>query len=135
MSFSAPLIWFLLVDSSGQPYKKTSAAKVSVSSSADVDDFRDAVKKKDKDDGDAAVLSPFKSSQLTVYKNKTAFGNRNAPLKEKVLYYTKGRKSRSKKTLSLLVWEAQRRKLSLSSLPCHQLAIQNSSNLSKKSRP
>jgi len=78
MSFSAPLIWFLLVDSSGQPYKKTSAVKVSVSSSADVDDFRDAVKKKGKDDGDAAVLTPFKSSQLLVYKNKTAFDKRNA---------------------------------------------------------
>ena len=34
------LIWYQLVDSStGQPYKATSAAKVSVPSNADVDDF------------------------------------------------------------------------------------------------
>ena len=91
-SLPSTLVWFLLQDSvTGLPYKETSADKVSVSSSSDVADFRDAVKKKDKDDGDAAVLTPFKSSQLTVYKNKLAFGNRNAPLEEKVLYYTKDR--------------------------------------------
>ena len=71
---SSPLVWFQLLDSAtGEPYKKTSADKVSVSCSADVADFRDAVKKKDRDDGDAAVLTPFKSSQLLVYKNKAAF--------------------------------------------------------------
>jgi hypothetical protein len=91
MSFSAPLIWFLLVDSSGQPYKGTTADYVSLAPGSVIAQFRDAVKKKDKDDGDAAVLTPFKSSQLTVYKNKLAFGNRNAPLEEKVLYYTKDR--------------------------------------------
>ena len=84
---ASPLIWFLLVDSTtGEPYKGTSADKVSVSSSSDVADFRDAVKKKDKDDGDAAILTICKSSQLLVYKNKTAFGNRNSALEEKVLY-------------------------------------------------
>lgn len=69
MSFppSPPLVWFQLLDSAtGEPYKGTAADKVSVSLSADVADFRDAVKEKDKDDGDAAVLPTFKSSQLLV---------------------------------------------------------------------
>jgi hypothetical protein len=79
----SPLIWFLLVDSiTGQPYKGTNADKVSIASTADVADFRDAVKKKDKDDGDAAVLTPFKSSQLLVYKNRAAFDKRNAAADE-----------------------------------------------------
>jgi hypothetical protein len=79
----SPLIWFLLVDSvTGQPYKGTTADKVSIASTADVADFRDAVKKKDKDDGDAGVLNPFKSSQLLVYKNKASFDKRNAAADE-----------------------------------------------------
>jgi len=95
----SPLIWFLLVDSiTGQPYKGTTADKVSIASMADVADFRDAVKKKDKDDGDAGVLNPFKSSQLLVFKNKAAFDKRNAaadegreePLEEDSLVYGLG---------------------------------------------
>ncbi len=68
----SPLIWFQLLDSAtGEPYKDTSVSSVLRSSLVVpvVDQFRDAVKK-DKDDGDAAVLTPFKSSQLLVYKNK-----------------------------------------------------------------
>jgi hypothetical protein len=74
-----PLVWFVLVDSvTGEPYKGTSADKVAVSSSADVADFQKAIKNNDKEDGEAAVLTSFKSSQLIVYKNKTAFEKRNA---------------------------------------------------------
>jgi len=57
----------------------TSADKVAISTSADVADFRDAVKNKDKEDGDSAILTSFKSSQLLVYKDKNAFDQRNAP--------------------------------------------------------
>ena len=64
-----PRVWFLLLDSAtGQPYKGTSADKVSVSSSADVADFRDAVKTKN-----SSILTGITSSQLLVYKNKAAF--------------------------------------------------------------
>jgi hypothetical protein len=118
---SSPLIWFLLEDSSGQPYKGTSADYVSLASGSVIAQFRDAVKAKHSN-----KLSTFDAADLLVYKNKLAFGNRNEPLKEKVLYFTKDRKCRSKKTLSLMVWEAQRRKLSLSSF--HQ-SSQPKSNL------
>ena len=84
---ASPLIWFLLVDSTtGEPYKGTSADYVTLPPGSVMAQFRDAVKKKDKDDGDAAILTIFKSSQLFVFKNKTAFGNRNSALEEKVLY-------------------------------------------------
>ena len=70
----------------GNPYKGTTADKVSVSSSADVADFRDAAHLKN-----SSILTGIASSQLLVYKNKDAFDKRNAPLEEKVLYYTKDR--------------------------------------------
>ena len=110
----SPLIWFLLVDSAtGEPYKGTSASSILLSSLvvAVVDQFRDVVKKKDKDDGDAAILSPFKSSQLIVYKNKAAFEKRNASLDEEKVSFKllKDRRSRWKKILSSMVSEAQRR--------------------------
>jgi hypothetical protein len=60
----------------------TSADKIAVSTSADVADFRKAVKNKDKKDGEAAVLTLFESSQLLVYKNKIAFDTRNATVEE-----------------------------------------------------
>jgi hypothetical protein len=69
-----PLVWFVLVDSvTGEPYKGTSADKVAVSSSADVADFRKAVKVEN-----SSVLTGIDSSQIIVYKNKTAFEKRNA---------------------------------------------------------
>ena len=86
MSFSAPLIWFLLVDSSGQPYKGTTADYVSLAPGSVIAQFRDAVKAKHSN-----KLSTFDAADLLVYKNKLAFGNRNAPWEEKVLYYTKDR--------------------------------------------
>ena len=68
----SPLVWFQLLDSAaGEPYKRTSADKVSVSSSADVADFRKAVCLKHSN-----KLTGIASSQLIVYKNKAAFDNR-----------------------------------------------------------
>ncbi len=79
MSSPSPLVWFQLLDTAtGLLYKGTSADYVSLPPGSVIAQFRDAVKKKDKDDGDAAVLTPFKSSQLLVYKNKAAFDKRNA---------------------------------------------------------
>ena len=67
----SPLVWFQLLDSvTGEPYKGTTADKVSVSSSADVADFRDAVIEKFEK---SSVLTGYASSQLLVYKNKAAF--------------------------------------------------------------
>ncbi len=61
----SPLIWLLLIDSAtGLPYKGTSATKVSVGASADLDDFRDAVKAKHSN-----KLSSFDAADLLVYKN------------------------------------------------------------------
>jgi len=69
-----PLVWFLLLDSAtGEPYKKTTADKVAVASSADVADFRDAVKAKYSN-----KLSSVDAGELLVYKNKAAFEKRNA---------------------------------------------------------
>jgi hypothetical protein len=83
----SPLVWFLLLDSAtGEPYKKTTADYVSLAPGSFVAQFRDAVKAKHSN-----KLSTFDAADLLVYKNKLAFGNRNAPLEEKVLYYTKDR--------------------------------------------
>ena len=79
----SPLVWFLLLDSvTGLPYKETSADYASLSSTDVIAQFRDAVKNKDKDDGDAAILTPFISSQLVGFKNKAAFDQWNAPADE-----------------------------------------------------
>jgi hypothetical protein len=68
---SSSLIWFQLYDSStGEPYKRTSASKIYVSSSADVDDFRDAVKAKYEQ---PTYLKDIPAGSLFVYKNKSAF--------------------------------------------------------------
>ena len=78
MSPPPTLVWFLLLDSAtGEPYKETSADKVSVSSSADVADFREAVHLKN-----SSILTGIDSSQLVVFKNKTAFDKRNAAIDE-----------------------------------------------------
>jgi hypothetical protein len=78
-----PLVWFQLLDATtGQPYKATTATKVTVSSSADVDDFRKAVHLEN-----SSILTGIASSQLIVYKNKSAFEKRNAIDKENVLYF------------------------------------------------
>ncbi|KAJ3202072.1 hypothetical protein HDU67_000823 [Dinochytrium kinnereticum] len=72
----SPLVWFLLLDSAtGEPYKGTSADNVSVASSGDVADFREAVYLKN-----SSLLTGITSSQLLVYKNKAAFDKRNAAI-------------------------------------------------------
>ena len=77
-SSPSPLVWFQLLDSAtGQPYKGTSADKVAVSSTADVADFRDAVKAKFSN-----KLSSFDAADLVVYKNKAAFDKRNSAIDE-----------------------------------------------------
>ena len=91
---SSPLVWFLLLDSTTcRPYKGTTADAILRSSLfvPVVDKFRQAVKKKDKDYGKAALLNQINSSQLLVYKNKAAFDKRydvdgkEEPLKEDAL--------------------------------------------------
>ena len=78
MSTPSPLVWFLLLDAAtGEPYKGTTADKVALSSTADVADFRDAVKTKHSN-----KLSSFDAADLLVYKNKTAFDKRNADADE-----------------------------------------------------
>jgi energy-coupling factor transporter ATP-binding protein EcfA2 len=69
-------VWFLLVDSvSGESYKRTNADKVSLDASADVADFRDAVKAKHSN-----KLSTFDAADLLVYKNKAAFDEKQEPI-------------------------------------------------------
>jgi hypothetical protein len=65
------LIWFKLIDSTTEkPFKETRADKVSVSSSADVVDFRKAVKAEYDQPG---YLKDIPSGALLVYKNMAAF--------------------------------------------------------------
>ena len=74
MSSPSPLVWFLLLDSvTGQPYKKTSADYGSLPPGSVIAQFRDAVQLKN-----SSILTGITSSQLLVYKNKTAFDKRNA---------------------------------------------------------
>jgi hypothetical protein len=83
MSSPFPFVWFFLLDSAtGEPYKYTTVDYVSLPPGTVIAQFLEAVKEKDKDDGDAAVLTPFKLSQLLVYKNKAAFDKRNAAVDE-----------------------------------------------------
>jgi len=83
ISSPSPLVWFLLLDSvTGKPYMGTSADYVYLSPDTVIAQFRDAVKVKDKEDGDSAILTSFKSSQLLVYKDKNAFDQRNATVDE-----------------------------------------------------
>jgi hypothetical protein len=80
------LIWFQLIDlTTGEPYKETRAGKVSVSSSADVVDFQDAVKAKNSN-----KLSSVDTSDLLVYKNKAAFVGKEEPLKSSRLLHGLG---------------------------------------------
>jgi serine/threonine protein kinase len=71
------MIWFLLVDSDGLPYKRTTADFVSLPSAAVVAQVRDAVKAKRTN-----KLSLVDAADLLVYKNKVAFDKRNATVDE-----------------------------------------------------
>ena len=82
---SSPLVWFQLLDSAtGEAYKGTSYSSILRSSLvvSVVDQFRDAVKAKCSN-----KLSSVDSSELLVYKNKSAFDNRNADVDVKVRHY------------------------------------------------
>jgi hypothetical protein len=78
ISTSTSNIWYQITESCSQSFKNTCASKISVSPSADVFDFVEAVKTKNNE------LSLIKSVDLLVYKNKETFERRNAkeePLK------------------------------------------------------
>ena len=78
-------VYFQLVDSvTGLPYKETTSTAVSLSFNATVENFRDAVINKYKDQK-ANLLTGFASSQLVVYENKEAFDKRNDQ-EEKVIH-------------------------------------------------
>ena len=64
---SSQAVWFKLVEASGQPFKGASASKAFVDPSADVNDFRKAVKAECDEPG---YLKDFPSSTLQVYRNK-----------------------------------------------------------------
>ena len=75
---SSTSVWYLLVDSNGQPYKKTSADLVELpSTTCVIAQFRDAVKLKN-----SPILGGFTSSQLIVYKNKESFEKRNTRVEQ-----------------------------------------------------
>ncbi len=70
----SPLVWFLLLDSAtGLPYKGTTADYVSLAPGSMIAQFRDAVKAKYSN-----KLSSVDAGELLVYKNKTAFGKKEA---------------------------------------------------------
>ena len=70
-------VWFLLVDSNGQPYKKTSADKVKLPTASDIADFRKAIKTEN-----SQKLSSFDASDLVVYKNKESFDKRDSEVEQ-----------------------------------------------------
>ena len=69
------LVWFLLVDSKGQPFKGTPVSSLSPTSLSIVDQFRDAVHLKN-----SSAFIGINSSQLTVYANMLAFQGKESPL-------------------------------------------------------
>jgi hypothetical protein len=65
MSTAQQGVWYLLVQADGSAFNNCTAAKVSVSSTADIDDLRDAVKLKNAND-----LSTVDARNLKVFNNK-----------------------------------------------------------------
>ena len=75
---SSTSVWYLLVDSNGQPYEKTSTDLVELpSTTCVIAQFRDAVKLKRPN-----KLSSFDAADLVVYKNKESFENRNTRVEQ-----------------------------------------------------
>jgi len=68
------LIWFLLVDSAGQPYKSATVSAVSLPADSVVDQFRDAVKAKY---DQASYLKDLPSSALQVYCKNQFYDAKN----------------------------------------------------------
>ena len=72
------LVWFTLLDSTGQPYKGSGAtASVLINPSCVIDQFRDAVKVKN-----SIKLASLDASDLIVYKNHSSFRDKEVPLEE-----------------------------------------------------
>ena len=68
-------LWYILVDSDGQPYEGTSAERVAVSLNADISTLRRTVK------NDAPeILGLITASRLKIYKNKDSFDSKEMPL-------------------------------------------------------
>jgi hypothetical protein len=65
------LVWFLLVDREGHPFRGTTASSVDIPSSYVIDQFRRAVKTQCDQEGDD--LKRILASKLLVYANKAAF--------------------------------------------------------------
>ena len=86
-------VWYVLVNKDGSPYGETSTSGIHVDTSKDVDDLREAVIKKYRDEK-AVLLDGISSSQLVVYANKNSFDKRNeenqAPLKSSFVLYGLG---------------------------------------------
>jgi hypothetical protein len=70
---NSPLVWFLLYDCDGRPYKGASADAVSLPLDSMIIHFRDAVKVKYDQPG---FLKEIPSGLLLVYKNKDAFAEK-----------------------------------------------------------
>jgi hypothetical protein len=67
------LVWFLLVDDDGKPYKGTSAQTVAIGEDkCVVGTFRQSVMKRFQDER-PLLLYGISSSQLRIYGNRTAF--------------------------------------------------------------
>jgi hypothetical protein len=71
------LVWFLLVDSDGHPYKRTTVSSISLPSSTVVDAFQEAAHLKN-----SSILTRINPSQLKVYKDKLAFDGKEKPLEQ-----------------------------------------------------
>ncbi|KAF0704650.1 hypothetical protein As57867_007269, partial [Aphanomyces stellatus] len=61
-------VWFALVDGQGKAYNGTTATKVKIKSSSDIDDFKNAVKA-----ANPNKLATFDASELNVYANLDEF--------------------------------------------------------------
>jgi len=71
------LVWFVLVDSNGHPFKGTKVSSISLSSNVSIDHFREAAHLVN-----SSTLPDIKFSQLQVYKNRLAFDGKQESLGE-----------------------------------------------------
>lgn len=71
-------VWYLLVDSNGQPYERTTADVVELpSTTCVIAQFRKAVKTEN-----SRKLSSFDAADLVVYKNKESFEKRTSKVEQ-----------------------------------------------------
>ncbi len=71
------LVWFILVDSNGHPFKGTKVSSISLSSNVSIDHFQEAAHL-----ANSSTLPDIKFSQLQVYKNRLAFDGKQESLGE-----------------------------------------------------